>query len=383
MSLATRCTHCNTAFKVVQDQLKVSQGWVRCGHCHQVFNALEEMFDTDQQSVWSPSMLSGDFDEAEPPGQAAAPVQGDSFELDFPGARTDTPPVPAPSAKADQTEAAPVQALPEASIGSPPAAPPVTSTLSQTPVNPDATGSTMAVPPVPAPAEDPTPTWSKLLATPAEPPLERSLPPPSQRRGRPGTRGRTPPPAASPGFVKQAERQAIWRHPAVRISLGVVAVGLTGLLGLQAAHHWRDQLAAQVPAAQPWLQAWCSVVHCELSAPMDLDSLTVDGITVVKADSQGNDTYQLTVIVRNRSGIDLRWPMLDLTLTDSNGAVLTRKSLNAQHALQVPVGDDHNRPPTSTQPTPVTVGPGSTALQWQLRAPDLQLSSYTAELFYP
>jgi predicted Zn finger-like uncharacterized protein len=41
MSLATRCTDCNTVFRVVQDQLKVSEGWVRCGRCDAVFNALE------------------------------------------------------------------------------------------------------------------------------------------------------------------------------------------------------------------------------------------------------------------------------------------------------------------------------------------------------
>src|SRR5438270_14027398 len=45
MSLATRCTSCGTAFRVVQDQLKVSEGWVRCGRCDAVFNALEGLFD--------------------------------------------------------------------------------------------------------------------------------------------------------------------------------------------------------------------------------------------------------------------------------------------------------------------------------------------------
>jgi predicted Zn finger-like uncharacterized protein len=47
MSLATRCPACGTVFRVVQDQLKVSQGWVRCGQCHEVFNALESLFDLD------------------------------------------------------------------------------------------------------------------------------------------------------------------------------------------------------------------------------------------------------------------------------------------------------------------------------------------------
>ncbi|MEO7161082.1 MAG: DUF3426 domain-containing protein [Polaromonas sp.] len=39
MSLVTRCPACTTMFKVVADQLKVAQGWVRCGHCGAVFEA--------------------------------------------------------------------------------------------------------------------------------------------------------------------------------------------------------------------------------------------------------------------------------------------------------------------------------------------------------
>lgn len=39
MSLITRCPACQTLFKVVPDQLRVSQGWVRCGQCHSIFDA--------------------------------------------------------------------------------------------------------------------------------------------------------------------------------------------------------------------------------------------------------------------------------------------------------------------------------------------------------
>ncbi len=39
MSLITQCPACQTLFKVVADQLQVSQGWVRCGQCQNVFDA--------------------------------------------------------------------------------------------------------------------------------------------------------------------------------------------------------------------------------------------------------------------------------------------------------------------------------------------------------
>lgn len=80
MSLATRCAACGTVFRVVQDQLKVSEGWVRCGRCSEVFNALEGLFDLERESVpaWSPSQLGGELGAAlESPPEAAA---GDSHD---------------------------------------------------------------------------------------------------------------------------------------------------------------------------------------------------------------------------------------------------------------------------------------------------------------
>ncbi len=43
MSQITRCPACQTLFKVVPDQLRVSAGWVRCGQCHEVFEAPQNL----------------------------------------------------------------------------------------------------------------------------------------------------------------------------------------------------------------------------------------------------------------------------------------------------------------------------------------------------
>lgn len=45
--LATRCPACGTVFRVVPDQLRVSEGWVRCGRCSDVFNAGQSLVDLD------------------------------------------------------------------------------------------------------------------------------------------------------------------------------------------------------------------------------------------------------------------------------------------------------------------------------------------------
>ncbi|KUY91423.1 MULTISPECIES: DUF3426 domain-containing protein [unclassified Burkholderia] len=63
MLLATRCPHCETVFRLQQEQLSLHDGLVRCGHCHQVFNA-------SQSLVPEPALT-----EAAPAGPAAAVPQ--------------------------------------------------------------------------------------------------------------------------------------------------------------------------------------------------------------------------------------------------------------------------------------------------------------------
>src|SRR5574343_1402747 len=84
MSLATRCIHCGTIFKIVEDQLKVSEGWVRCGRCHEVFNAMPTLFDMDS--------------EAPPPRRTPAPPTPEPAAVSAPrAAPAAPPPQPAPA----------------------------------------------------------------------------------------------------------------------------------------------------------------------------------------------------------------------------------------------------------------------------------------------
>jgi hypothetical protein len=99
----------------VQDQLKVSEGWVRCGQCHEVFHGIEQLFDLESD----PTIAAR---------RAAARSQGTSTEDSVPGfAPTRTPPInvvrrpvappppPRAPAPAPATVVAPLQPPPPAS----------------------------------------------------------------------------------------------------------------------------------------------------------------------------------------------------------------------------------------------------------------------------
>jgi predicted Zn finger-like uncharacterized protein len=54
MNLKTRCPACDTVFKIVPDQLKVSSGWVRCGRCAEVFDAAANAVSPEISADWPP-----------------------------------------------------------------------------------------------------------------------------------------------------------------------------------------------------------------------------------------------------------------------------------------------------------------------------------------
>jgi len=92
MSFITRCPDCATAFKVLPDQLKISDGWVRCGQCQHIFDAT-----LDLQPWW--------------PGQeqASAPRQPT-----VPEPQRDPEPMPAPAATPEPSPEPLVPERPEA-----------------------------------------------------------------------------------------------------------------------------------------------------------------------------------------------------------------------------------------------------------------------------
>ena len=93
-------------FLVVEDQLRVSEGWVRCGRCTHVFNALEDLLDV---ALGTPVHLDlGALKSS--PHQPSAPVAGDHpSALADPTVdptvdpRTGSPPDPRASWSTDQT----------------------------------------------------------------------------------------------------------------------------------------------------------------------------------------------------------------------------------------------------------------------------------------
>lgn len=296
MSMITGCPACGTLFKVVPDQLKVSEGWVRCGHCSEVFDATLHLQPTAA-------------DEVEVPGGGGA-------------AAADTEPAPlhpAAEAKPDEPPVAWVDLAPARTQQQPAA---------QVERAPDSSGFHTSLPVMQS---------ASMLTRPAE--LEDELPYVAQvdsvvsesRSSRPFDEDddEEPPRLDDPElddvtFVQQARRRNFWKQPSVQALLVLLGAVLAVLLAAQVAVQERDRLAAAHPDWKPWLQGLCEPLGCKISAPRRIEAIAIDnsGFTRLRPDA-----YRLSLTLKNQAAQPVAIPALELTLTDGQDQPVLRRVL--------------------------------------------------------
>ncbi|WP_234413904.1 DUF3426 domain-containing protein, partial [Ideonella sp. A 288] len=174
-------------------------------------------------------------------------------------------------------------------------------------------------------------------------------------------------PGPTPSFLQTEDSGAtVWRRPAVVGGLVTAAVLLSLAAVVQSAVAWRDTLAAHVPALQPALQTLCDGVGCRLAAPRRIDRLSVDASGLTRI--EGSPLHRLSVTLRNRADTAVLAPALDLTLSDAQGKLISRRVLQAaDFGLNSPSIEAGAELP----------------LQALLSTGDRRIAGYTVELFYP
>ena len=210
----------------------------------------------------------------------------------------------------------------------------------------------------PPPAEPPR--YADLLAS-TQPPEASTLAPDD-----------IPGPSAgdAPSFVVSADRAARWRAPRMRALLVVLALlGLLGLVG-QVGYEYRDLVAARYPAARPLMESACATLGCRVEAARSIEGLSVESSGLVRVEK--SSLYRLQVAMRNRAGIDLAVPALDVTLTDTQGRIISRKVLK--------LADLGTAQATIAAGQELGV---QATLQAQGEAAAQPFAGYTIELFYP
>jgi predicted Zn finger-like uncharacterized protein len=319
MSLATRCTACGTIFRIVEDQLRVSDGWVRCGRCAEIFDARELLFDIERDAPppwppqYAPATLAPEPEPLPPPPPPAVPVYA-------PPPDWMPPPEPEPRGEALPTgwpsEYGRQEVRPEPHW-----------------VEDDHVAEPAAVP-TPMMARDAEPETSlaemaPITAEPAEWPGKPAKPAKPAKAAKPQkpARAEAPGKVDVPEFMRKAESSARWNRPAVRAALGAAALVLAALLALQVTLHFRDAIAALHPPLRESLRALCGVAGCEVKPWRRIEALSIESTALSPV---GTGSYKLSLSLRNKTGVDVAAPWVELSLTDTNGTAFSRRVLGPE-----------------------------------------------------
>ncbi|MDP3760208.1 MAG: DUF3426 domain-containing protein [Ramlibacter sp.] len=286
MSLITRCPACGTMFKVVPDQLRISEGWVRCGHCADVFDASAHL-------------------------QADAPVVPEAPPVESPATLVrESGGVAAPADTPDIDEG---QAEPEEFLSS---------------LNTEVDGAMALDAPDSAQLEAEART---LRETPLDRPFELrrqdeadEVAEPLPSRFTPVPESELEPELHDLSFVRQARSQEFWRKPGIRAVLALVLLVLVFLLAAQIGVHDRDRLAAAHPALRPWLARLCEPLRCRIAPPRQIDAIVIDSSSFNKL---RGDAYRLNFTLKNQATMQVAMPALELTLTDGQEQPVVRRVL--------------------------------------------------------
>lgn len=345
MSQITRCPSCGTMFKVVADQLRISEGWVRCGQCQEVFDATQSMLLADGEPSAEPAPAEA---HAAPPAVWRTPDSETGFasalaaaaQLPAPveeGASVAAAGYELPAAAEDEDEALPLaDSAPDAPQ---PAAAPETESESESVAVPEP-----EVQAEPEPEPEPEPEAE------SEPELETE-----------------PEPAVEPGFVRAARRKAFWQRKGVRAALGLVSGVLVLGLAAQVALQERNALAAWQPSLRPALQSLCGVAGCTLAARQDIGQMVIASSAFTR--TARADGYLLALTIENQASTPLAMPAVELTLTDvQDRPVLRRVLLPAQ--LSAPSTLEAQAEWSVSIPVAVT-------------ETDARIAGYRALVFYP
>ncbi|MEJ8854610.1 zinc-ribbon and DUF3426 domain-containing protein [Variovorax robiniae] len=388
MSLVTRCPSCETTFKVVRDQLRISDGWVRCGRCSHVFDATLDLRE-------APDAVSMPAASEEAVASAASEAQDEPLiEIDLPIEAPETQPARLDlTRKVFEAEAeadAGLESGPKAEQDSEPepevqsaAAPQTFDAAAFVPPADWPSLDLDADDPWPAPSSAPPRVESPAIALPGEPmpvlaqhslsssiealddfsafvdessnaQLQKALRLARVEAVRNARARRAaaaivpeaqdahdaplPAPVVTAASIIEAPAESSAALPPFAQApvaargertpgrrIVIVLVFLVVLLALQWARHERDALVAREPSLRPALEGLCKLTGCEISALRQIAAITIDGASFAR-DKTG-DGYRLDFTLRSSATTPLAMPAVELSLLDTQERTLVRRVL--------------------------------------------------------
>jgi predicted Zn finger-like uncharacterized protein len=416
MSLATKCPHCHTTFKVANDQLKLQAGLVRCGICQQIFNGIDYLVDVnaevksvhietpapvvvnensnvelqhvvEQQEpeivISEPLVLEPPIPESpvpeplipEPPVPELLIPEPQKEELQNPAYQNLTQPSPTQQNSTTQNPAylsANLETLPFSNLGDVEEI-----VLSKSGIDDAEFDKEMLAEEAKNLAKSAQMDKSVRHTTYTYQPdlpaahisdhVEPSAPISHSNEKEPETNEAQVHVHALDqlSFVRQASTNKRYKR---LFSIGTVVLSI--LLVGQATYLLRNYTAALFPSTQQFLVTLCKYAHCQINLLTQADALSYEAAelhTLPRA-----NTFEFGLLIRNHSAFTQAWPHIELTLQNAQKQTVLRRIFSPSEYLTK--SDDIARGFASHQEYVVQV---------YFEVDQVKASDFVAEIFYP
>jgi predicted Zn finger-like uncharacterized protein len=330
MNGTTLCPHCNTRFRIAGEQLEAHQGMVRCGHCMQPFDARPGFIPDQPDPQLELPIADRIASSASPsPAASAQPEIQASPKL----AEAPAPELPKEDAEPQKEDAA------------------------EQPVSADK-------------AEEAEPVASE--------PHDESLDFVQSASGEAASDTEQP---AKPLVIQpitradadEEEAEEVVAKPSRKLRwLWIAASSLLGIALLaQSLYFFRVELAARLPGLKPMLIGYCKALNCTVPLPQNPDLMSIES-SELEADPAHVNQITLAALLRNRATHVQAFPVLELSLNDTQDKVLARRLFKPADYLPATESEAAGLRPNR-----------ELNIRLKLDTSDLRPTGYRLALFYP
>jgi predicted Zn finger-like uncharacterized protein len=349
MSLATKCPHCRTTFKVANDQLKLQAGLVRCGICQQVFNGIDHAVEINPHvpsvHIEPPASLLVSEDSKIELQHEEAPHKEEQQNLTHQNLNLPT----LPFSDIDDVEEIIISksGIDDAEFDREMLA--------------EAANNLAKSDQIVKPARNTTHSNQTALRASDEAVSPETI---------------SPNVASEPEVTDAKEleqlsfvRQANIKQRFNRLFFICVPILFILLVG-QTIFLFRNYIAAIYPPAQKTLVTLCEYAHCQIDLLAQLDALSYEAAELHSLPRA--NTFEFGLLLRNHSALTQAWPHIELTLQNAQKQTVLRRVFAPADYLANP--DDVASGFSSHQEYVVHLN---------FEVDQVKASDFTAEIFYP
>jgi predicted Zn finger-like uncharacterized protein len=178
------------------------------------------------------------------------------------------------------------------------------------------------------------------------------------------------------GYSKWAE--GVMSSPALPLvekstawPFAMVALLLALALGGQLAFHFRSELAVTAPSLRPALEALSDALGADIPLPRHAELMSIE-TSDLQADPKRSNLLVLNATLRNRAAYGQAYPLLELSLTDTQDNAIARRVFQPGEYL-----------PPQDPPDQAFPGSADVAIRLWVEAKEIGAAGYRLYVFYP